>query len=321
MSYLYPDKDLFWKFGAFRDQYYIMTTRGCPHECTYCMNHQLHAIYPCEPFVRWRSVKNVIEELLWAKNRYHIKSIFFYDDNFFLNEKWLVEFARAYLQDKINLPFKILVHPDSVNELKIHLVKAMGCIDIDMGIESGSPRIRKNIFNRLVTNDQIINSARIIKSARINLSTLNIINSPTEIPMDMIQTLKLNRLIHPEGMHISTLYPYPNTKIEQTCIDEGIMTEHQKWMVNEGLANYHQKSLINHPYKELGERIRLFGPLFVNARQSCFKDFLLLPPLKWLDLLQLFFSTSKTNARIKVQEFLTKFLITRKYYRKKMYLS
>ena len=99
------------------------------------------------------------------------------------------------------------------------------------------------------------------------------------------------------------------------------MTEHQKWMVNEGLANYHQKSLINHPYKKLGEEIRLFGPLFVNARQSCFKDFLLLPPLKWLDLLQLFFSTSKTNARIKVQEFLTKFLITRKYYRKKMYLS
>ena len=72
--------------------------------------------------------------------------------------------------------------------------------------------IRKNIFNRLVTNDQIINSARIIKSARINLSTLNIINSPTEIPMDMIQTLKLNRLIHPEGMHISTLYPYSQYK-------------------------------------------------------------------------------------------------------------
>jgi radical SAM superfamily enzyme YgiQ (UPF0313 family) len=316
-----PDKDIFWKFGAFRERYYLMTARGCPYECTYCINHQLHALYPKEPFVRRRSPKNVIDELIWAKQRYHIKNIYFHDDNFFLSENWLEEFAELYEKNKIKLPFKILVHPSSVSQKKVQIVKKIGCVDIDMGIESGSPRIRKEIFNRIISNNQIINSGKIIKNAGIHLSTLNIINNPSETPSDMIKTLIINRRIHPNGVHITSLYPYSNTKIEQECIDYQIMSEDQKWIVNEGYSNFRQKSILNHPYKDLGERIRIFGPLFVNSNWHCFKNFLILPLMKGFDLIQLFFSTSITNARIKLEEFFDKFFITRAFYRRKRYLS
>ena len=73
----FPDKDLFFEREPLLalDLYLIMTSRGCPYNCTYCSNNMYHAIYCDEKkHVRRRSPGNVIDELVWIKNRVKIKT-------------------------------------------------------------------------------------------------------------------------------------------------------------------------------------------------------------------------------------------------------
>jgi radical SAM superfamily enzyme YgiQ (UPF0313 family) len=310
----FPDKDLFGKFGKFNDPYHIITARGCPYNCTYCINHQIHEIYHDQPKIRRRTVENVIEELVWAKNKYNLKSVFFFDDNFLLDGQWLMKFSLKYVKE-IHLPFKCLVHPTSVNEKRIKILKKMGCRDIDMGIESGSKNIRENVFKRFMPNEIIVRSAMVIKKYKINLITLNIINNPKETPKDMIQTLNINRIIKPNGIHITSLYPYPNTEIYHMAIKEGILKEQMLESIFAGIANYRTSSVLNHPHMEFGERIRLYTPIFLKFPKIFHQLIFLLPPIRIFNILNVILSTSLSNGFKKIKEFFYMLKYSRKTYK------
>ncbi len=76
-------------------KYGIMTSRGCPYNCSYCFNSFMHKSRGNNP-VRQRSVDNVISELVLAKARYPLKYITFYDDCFVRDADWTEEFCRRY---------------------------------------------------------------------------------------------------------------------------------------------------------------------------------------------------------------------------------
>ena len=80
----FADKDLYYSVSPhFRFCYYIITNRGCPHACSYCIHSYLKKLYRGKgPYCRQRSVDNVINELVRAKEAYHIKLVRFMDDCF-----------------------------------------------------------------------------------------------------------------------------------------------------------------------------------------------------------------------------------------------
>ena len=97
------DKTLFDKYGAQTSRANIMTTRGCPYECTFCVNSFRNGLYTGEMYIRQRSVPHVIEQLIHLKKTYRPKAVRFHDDVFGFNVKWLTEFRDAY-RKHINLP-------------------------------------------------------------------------------------------------------------------------------------------------------------------------------------------------------------------------
>jgi radical SAM superfamily enzyme YgiQ (UPF0313 family) len=298
----FPDKLLFFKYGAFSERYYLMSSRGCAFECTYCINHQIHNLYPNEPKIRYRSPQNVIDEIIWAQKFFKPKSLFFYDDNFISNQKWLEEFSRLWQKHQIKFPIKCLVNPATVNINKISLLKKIGCIDIDMGIESGSERIRKQVYCRNISEKKMINSAKILRAFKINLNTLNIINAPLEKPLDMIKTFTLNFVIKPNGFLITNLVPYPYTKIFDLTFKYGYLREDQINEILRGNFSIHGATTLNHPYKEIGNRIWRNGVFFIRLPKKYHKWMLILPPLSILNPIRLILSTSWSNAKIKLRE-------------------
>ena len=63
--------------------YLIMTSRGCPFNCSYCCNSAYNALYCHEKnHVRRRSPQNVIEELKLAKEKWKLRLVSFADDVF-----------------------------------------------------------------------------------------------------------------------------------------------------------------------------------------------------------------------------------------------
>ncbi|MBN2209502.1 MAG: cobalamin-dependent protein, partial [Candidatus Coatesbacteria bacterium] len=139
-----------------RPYYITMMTRGCRYACTYCCNRTLLRLYGGRAFVRRRSVENVISELSWVReNLPFVQLVVLTDDSFFDTDKPQVRaFCEAY-KARIALPFFSLGTPFGIDEKKLAMMVDAGMIYLQMGIQTGSERIRK-MYNRPFSNEEII---------------------------------------------------------------------------------------------------------------------------------------------------------------------
>ncbi|MHA1336651.1 MAG: B12-binding domain-containing radical SAM protein [Promethearchaeota archaeon] len=310
----FPDKDLFYKYGAFSIRYYIMTSRGCPYNCTYCFNHQVRQIYKnCKYYVRFRSVDNVINELKWAKKRYKFKKVFFYDDIFGLDINWLQKFCKIY-KEEINRPYKCLLHPKTISPKKLTFLKNSNCTEIDVGIESGNEKIRKFVLNRNITNKEILQKILLIKKFGIKVSTLNIIGLPSESLNNLLDTFNLNYIIKPKGALFTILYPFPKTKIFYLCKKYGLINEKISKLIFNGVSGYRSKPLLPLNYEYI-IKFNIFGPIFLKLPYKFKKYLFKIPPLTPFRFFSIFFLTTRKNILTKILEFIIMKIRTSEYYK------
>jgi len=221
----FPDFDVYGKYKYIvsysRDMYPVITSRGCPHNCSYCFNNVYRELYRNKgKYVRRRSPEGVIGELVHAKEKYGVGKINFLDDSFFVFPSWVREFSRLY-RAKIALPFLINVEATAVTEELVGQVKEMGCICIRMGVESGNDDLRRIVLNKKVSSEQIREAAGLIKAAGIKLATYNILGLPGETVENAMETYTLNREIGTDFTWCSLLQPYPGTAINKYVMEKG----------------------------------------------------------------------------------------------------
>ncbi len=300
----FPDKTIFKKYGCFSDRIYVMTTRGCPFNCTYCFNSYYKKTFNLngQPYVRRRSVKHVIDELAHFKSQYPIKEVFFYDDVFTLNEAWIKEFCQQYKKE-IHLPFKALVHPQTVKLEMMQLLAEAGCIYVDIGIESGSQEVREKLLKRTMSNADIANAARVLKEAKIKFCTLNMVGLPTETPEQMRQTNELNMAIKPDGTIVSIFYPYPKTELTDFCVDNGLLSRDEYEKICNGEGGY-KNSCIMIKGVDMAEakKQQVLIPLLTRTPAWLHPLIKILPINRLTRIISIFFLSVPRNTYIRVKE-------------------
>ena len=146
-------------------QYPIMTQRGCPFSCSFCIESVYQDMFGKKGSLRRRSVDVVIEELVEAKRNLGIRQVMFYDDVFTVNPRWLHEFAPRYKRE-VGLPFWCYTYPTTTRKEDLLLLKDAGLRSITMGIQSGSETILQD-FNRPVAQEKAHEAARTIAECGI----------------------------------------------------------------------------------------------------------------------------------------------------------
>jgi radical SAM superfamily enzyme YgiQ (UPF0313 family) len=205
------------------------------------------------------------------------------------------------------------MHPNFINTESVRLLRDTGCIDVDMGVESGSERIRKNVFHRTMTNRKMKEAVSLLKNAGIRVSTLNILGNPQEEYEDIIQTIKLNLDLKPSGMLFNVLYPFPKTLIYELCKNENMIDDEADHLIHEGYSSYRNKSLLKLKNWELIERLQIIVPILNKAPMFMWGFLLKIPPILLFRILSIPFLTSFHNARLKIYEFL---IMVKKSYKK-----
>jgi len=235
----FPDKFLFYnKIPILEEKYLITTSRGCPYSCTYCSNDMYHNLYSGEKqHVRRRSPDNVIEELLYFRKRGRIKLVSFCDDVFSISQKWLEDFIEKY-RSRINLPFFCSVHPSAVTREKALLLKEGGCWLVTMGVQSGSERIRREIFRREGSNELILKAISNIKDAGIKISVDNIFGAPSETEDDLKVSFELYRKAKTDRILTFWLTYYPKTSIISFAKNYSILSNKDIENIEEGYIGF-----------------------------------------------------------------------------------
>ncbi len=217
--------------------YQTMTSRGCPFACTYCVNDMINKIYGGKGKLRWRSIDNLMEELLWVKNNMpYIGYIWFSDDEFFARKPAeLAQFAREY-KEKIGLPFSCLISPMSVTREKMAMMVDAGLIYVQMGVESASKKMQ-GIFNRqMMHNDRMIQAIGIINEFKDRLYPPSydfLLDVPGETDSDILDSLHfISNIPKPYRLQPFELIPYPGTEMYNIAKQQGLIVDEHRQIYN-----------------------------------------------------------------------------------------
>ncbi|MFH1415445.1 MAG: radical SAM protein [Elusimicrobiota bacterium] len=221
----FPDRELYQKYGYFNkpSSIDVLAGRGCVFDCSYCYNQLTRKLYNSNSkFARKHSVGRVVTELTELKLKYNPKSFTFVDEYFTIDRKWIAEFSEKY-SAHIGLPFVCNIQAASADEDTIAALAKAGVSKVCFGLESGNEKIRKEILNKNIGNDQIIACAKLLHKYGIKFLTANILGLPGESVDNALETVTLNRLIKTDYLYFSIFQPYPGLKISKYCLEKGLL--------------------------------------------------------------------------------------------------
>ncbi len=240
-------------------------TRGCAFHCTYCSNSKLKELVSGKgKYVRKLSISKLIEHVESLKERFpQAKCFNFFDEDFCARpSKDIGQFSDEYTM-RIGLPFECMVSPPQVSEEKIDMLAKAGLWRINMGVESGSERTKKEIYNRHMSNETVLRAAGIInKYPQIVPYYFFIIGNPYETSDDLLATARLMRdLPHPYFLRAYNLVFFPGTLLYEAAVRDGIISgSHDSGFELDFLAGFNFKK---HPWKRTN--LYLNGLLYLMA--------------------------------------------------------
>jgi len=195
----------------------LITSRGCPYQCTYCTSSTVFG-------KRWvgMSAKRVFELLVYLQDSFGINHFYFQDDEFTLNHARIEELCKLIIESKRDMIWECLARADHVTEEMIQLMAQAGCRGIvfgaEMGYQWGLEKIKKN-----VKLEQITKATSTCRRAGINTRVSFMMGFPWESSKEIRQTIRFAKSLDVDIAYFQILVPYPNTPLYKEIKEEGLI--------------------------------------------------------------------------------------------------
>ncbi|MBS3733362.1 MAG: radical SAM protein [Phycisphaerae bacterium] len=226
----YPDRALFDtdRIVKATGELTFKTARGCPFWCAYCINDWYMDLYEYDnqqvPFVRRRSVGNVLDEVRSVATAYpHGSSVVFYDHAFATDRNWLEQFAAAY-GGACELPFRCHVRLEKVTPELAATLAAGNCRWVHTHIGSGSRFIREDVLSMHMSDATVVDACRHLSAAGLRIAAEVFIGAPYESEITVEETIRLLRRAGIDDVHPRGYWPAPGTRAAELCRENGWLT-------------------------------------------------------------------------------------------------
>lgn len=223
--------------------------RGCKVHCKFCAELGMSGKYNrISNRIRSRNNLDVLSEICAVKAKYNIDYFKFVDATFDLNSEQVITFCIDKIQADIKLEWEANIHASFIqNEKVFEWLKKANCNQINVGCESGSPRILKDI-GKGTKVDHIRNVFAWAKKYGIKRRGFFILGMPDEGIQDIWLTENLIDEIEPDVVGFTILCPYPGTSFydyeKYKDVDWSVTDEYGNDFWESGCMNNNQLKLI-----------------------------------------------------------------------------
>ncbi|NLG33719.1 MAG: B12-binding domain-containing radical SAM protein [Lentisphaerae bacterium] len=213
----------------------IMTSRGCPYRCTFCSSHLMFSRR-----VRRRSVGHVMAEIRQLHDTFGIDAVYFFDDTFNVQREWLEAFCEAVCNEPYTLTWGCQIRVNLFDAKMGKMMRKAGCVQVDIGVESGSPKVLKAI-HKDETVEQIERAFAACHEAGIAPMGTFLVGCPEETREDVELTKALIRRIKPSFAEFFYLIPYPGSDLYREAVEN-------RWIVDD---SYEGRGMVDRPVMEI----------------------------------------------------------------------
>jgi anaerobic magnesium-protoporphyrin IX monomethyl ester cyclase len=231
-----------WRQAHGRYSLNLVTTRGCPFHCNWCAKPIWGRRYAM------RSPANVAEEMALVKRTLEPDHLWFADDIFGLQPKWVAELAHEVAARDAVIPFTIQSRADLMTPVAVDGLARAGCVEVWLGAESGSQKVL-DAMDKGTRVSQIVDATRRLQQAGIRACWFLQFGYPGEVFADIRATVELVREILPDDVGVSVSYPLPGTRFFDMVQAE--LGEKTHWQDSNDLAMMFQGTYQTPFYRKL----------------------------------------------------------------------
>lgn len=202
-----------WDLMPRADTYFLMSLRGCPLNCVFCMN-------PNGRVARQRSVENVMEELEMVVNTYHPKDIWWADELFTIDRERTNRLLDAMIASNMGdrVRWWCQTHVRFVDEELFVKMKKAGVRLVGLGIETGDEEKLRALGKG--TDLVMITKARAAaRQAKVPISSFFVIGQPNETRASIQKTIAFAVKLDPEEPIFGVMVPYPGTEVSRLAAE------------------------------------------------------------------------------------------------------
>jgi radical SAM superfamily enzyme YgiQ (UPF0313 family) len=205
----------------------ILTSRGCPFQCSYCVSSRMAG----KEF-RARDPIKVVDELEWLKSNHDAGAgaFSFFDDAFTYDKERAIKICQEMRRRKINVPWDAQTRVDRISPEVLNAMKSADCQLLSFGAESGCQKILDSVHKK-TTVEMNEKAVKMAKKAGLSVAMSVIIGFPGETKESLKETYDFIHRAEPDYVYLCMATPYPGTHLSSYLQELG-------WKVSDDWSKY-----------------------------------------------------------------------------------
>ncbi|MCW4010198.1 MAG: cobalamin-dependent protein [Candidatus Bathyarchaeota archaeon] len=193
----------------------LVTSRGCVFWCDFCSTVRMFG-----RGYRWRSAKNVVDEIQLVHDKYGVDQVTFYDDAFSVDRERVVKICSEIRARRLDVTWDCGTRVDMVDRELMQTMRDAGCFCVWLGVESGS----EAILGAMNKSIQLNQTRLAFKTAhKVGLMTIanTVIGFPGETEQTAWETVRFIKELNPDSVGFYVATPYPGTPMYEKVKQNG----------------------------------------------------------------------------------------------------
>lgn len=208
-------------------QHRMITSRGCPHRCVFCNSHSIWTN-------KWRkrSAENILAEIEYLTSHYAPKSFVFNDDSFNMDLARVEKLCDYLVERNTGVIWTASVRVERITETLARKMKAAGCYNVSIGIESANNEVLKRMV-KSNTKEKIYDGIQVFRHAGIDVLGQFMIGNPGDTLETVIESIEYAKTSNLNGVEFYTALPYKDTELWDFVSTNG------RWLTDRPAYEFH----------------------------------------------------------------------------------
>ena len=195
-----------------------ISSRGCPYSCSYCDRSVFRRSF------RYNSADYLYAHLSYLKERFGIRHINFYDDQFTFNRKRIEDFTTMMIDKPLGMTFNCAVRAEHIDPDLLVRMRSAGCWMMSLGIETGDEELLAQ-HRQNADLDHLAQKIRMIKDAGIRTKGLLMMGLPGETEASIRRSMKYVFSLPIDDFNLAKFTPFPGSPIYENIHELGEFDE------------------------------------------------------------------------------------------------